>query len=212
MNVGHYSLGEKRGRVSGDVRYTTHTYVQPNILAVCGQFCDSYCGDTSVCYGGWTWYSSLIFMLRITDQYFWNFVFGFFFVVLAVLGVIILDTEARMSLADMSAFEVALLVLATWRLTLLLGSDTATKWFREQFYDLKKIGKGLSFELPKAGPRRVILDTLTNPVRSSVWIGASLTFCFLLSSMMVYPLLFLAVSGLVIIVNEFVGWLQGSGE
>lgn len=151
-------------------------------------------------------------MIRITDQYFWNFIFSLFFLVLVILGVIILDTEARISLTDLSVFEISLLVLATWRLTLLLGSDTATKWFREQFYDVKKVGRGYTFEVPKTGPRRVFLDLLTNPVRSSVWLGASLTFFYLLSEIIFYPLLFLAVASLVVIVNEGVGWLQSQGE
>lgn len=150
-------------------------------------------------------------MIRITDQYFWNFVFGFFFFVLVVLGVIILDTEARMSLAELTMFEVSLLVLATWRLTLLLGSDTALRWFREQFYDVKKAGKSYTFEMPKVGPRRTFIDVLTNPARSSVWIGASLTFCYLLSDILFYPLLFLSIAALVVIVNEVVGWLQSQG-
>lgn len=150
-------------------------------------------------------------MIRITDQYFWNFIFSFFFLILVILGIIILDTEARMSLTELTMFEVGILVLATWRLTLLLGSDTATRWFREQFYDIKKVGKSYTFEIPKVGPRRVFLDVVTNPVRSSVWIGASLTFCYLLSDIMFYPLLFLAIASLVVIVNEVVGWLQSQG-
>jgi len=193
------------------MRYTTATYVQPNLLEVCGQFCDCHCGHLGFCYGGWAWNTKLNSMIRITDQYFWNFVFGLFFVVLVILAVIILDTEARISLIELSVFEVGVIVLATWRLTLLLSSDTATKWFREQFYDIKKVGKMNTFEHPKVGPRRVFLDAITNPVRSSVWIGAGLTFWYLLSDVVFYPLLFLAIASLVVIVNEVVGWLQSQG-
>jgi len=151
-------------------------------------------------------------MIRITDQYFWNFIFGIFFLILVILGSIILETEARMTFGDLTFLDIALLTLATWRLTLIFGTDTATKWFREQFYDLKKVGKGYSFELPKVGPRRVFLDALVNPIRSSVWIGALLTFCYLLSDVLFYPLLFLSIAALVIIVQAIVERFGGREE
>jgi Protein of unknown function (DUF1360) len=95
-------------------------------------------------------------MIKITDQYFWNFVFLAFFGFLLIMATIILDTESRIPLSALSKFDLAVIVLASWRLTRLFSSDTTTKFFREQFYDLKKTTRTITLEKPVAGPRRTI--------------------------------------------------------
>ena len=103
-------------------------------------------------------------MIRITDQYFWNFVFTIFFLILVVMGAIILETESRIRLTELSLTDYVLVTLASWRLTRLFVYDAITKFFREQFWDVVKVGKGFSLEKPKVGPRRTIADLL-----SCVW-------------------------------------------
>lgn len=133
-------------------------------------------------------------MLRITDQYFWNFVFLVFFVILVVLGAIILQTESRIPLDSLSLTDYVLLTLATWRLTRLFVYDAVTKFVREQFWDVKKVGKGYQLEKPKVGPRRTIADLFDCPWCMGVWMAATITFLYLLTSYMIFPVALLAIS------------------
>lgn len=133
-------------------------------------------------------------MIRITDQYFWNFVFTLFFVVLVVLGTIILETETRIPFADLELIDFALITLATWRVVRLFVYDAVTKWFREQFWDVKKVGRSFELVKPKVGPRRTLADLLSCPWCFGVWAGAMVTFFYLLTPYAVYPIIFLAIS------------------
>ncbi len=133
-------------------------------------------------------------MIRITDQYFWNFVFGLFFLVLVTVGAIVLETESRIPFDELTFTDFALMTLATWRLTRLFVYDTVMKWFREQFYDVKKVGKGYTLEKPKFGARRTIADLITCPWCFGLWAGASVTFFYLLTPYAVYFALFLSIS------------------
>jgi hypothetical protein len=56
-------------------------------------------------------------MIKVTDQYFWNLVFLVFFLGLVVMGSIIIATESRIDLADLTVVDYVLLTLATWRVT-----------------------------------------------------------------------------------------------
>lgn len=133
-------------------------------------------------------------MIRITDQYFWNFVFTVFFVILVVMGTIILETESRITLIDISLTDYILITLATWRVTRLFVYDTVTKWIREQFWDVKKVGKGYQLDKPKVGPRRTLADLFDCPWCVGVWAAAIITFFYLLTPYMIFPVAFLAVS------------------
>ncbi len=133
-------------------------------------------------------------MIRITDQYFWNFVFTLFFIVLVVLGTIILETESRIPLTDLQLIDFVLITLATWRLVRLFVYDAVTKWFREQFFDVKKTGRKLELVKPKVGPRRTLADLLSCPWCFGVWASAMVTFFYLLTPYAVYPVIFLAIS------------------
>lgn len=124
------------------------------------------------------------------------------------MAVIILDTESRLAPTAVSTGEWVILVLAIWRAGRLVSSDVTTKWFREQFYDLKKLGKGMALEKPKSGSRRAILDIINSPWSLSLWLGSVLTFCFLVSEYFFYPLLFLALSGGVGFLEAILGFLQ----
>lgn len=133
--------------------------------------------------------------MRVTDQYFWNFIFTIFFVLLVVMGAIILETEARIPLMDLELTDYVLITLASWRLTRLFVYDAVTKWFREQFWDAKKVGKGHRLEKPKVGPRRTLADLLDCPWCFGVWATATITFFYLITPYAVFPVVLLALAG-----------------
>jgi len=136
-------------------------------------------------------------MLKITEQYFWNFVFLTFFFVLVIVGSIILETESRFLVSDITWFDAVLVVLGAWRLTRFVTSDSTTKFFREQFYDLKKTTRSLTLEVPTTGVRRAILEVLLNPWNISLGVGALVIFVYALTPYAVYPIALLALSGVV---------------
>jgi Protein of unknown function (DUF1360) len=133
-------------------------------------------------------------MIRLTDQYFWNFVFMMFFLVLVIMGTIILESESRILLTELSLTDYVLVTLASWRLTRLFVYDAILRFFREQFWDVVKVGKGFQLEKPKVGPRRTIADLLSCPWCFGVWASATVIFFYLLTPYAVFPVLFLAVS------------------
>jgi len=133
-------------------------------------------------------------MIRITDHYFWSFVFATFFVILLIMGVIILETEARIPLAELALVDYVLITLATWRLTRLFVYDSITKFIREQFWEVKKIGKGYQLEKPKVGPRRVLAESFECPWCVSVWVAATVTFFYLLTPYALFPVILLAIA------------------
>lgn len=146
-------------------------------------------------------------MIKITEQYFWNFVFLTFFLFLLIMATIILETEARMAWTELTLFDGVLLVLGTWRLTRFFSSDSTTKFLREQLYDLKKTARSYTLEVPTTGVRRTILEILLNPWNLSLGLGALVTFCYLLTAYTVYPLFLLALSGLVGILDSGTNFL-----
>ena len=133
-------------------------------------------------------------MIRITDQYFWNFVFGLFFLALIIMGAIILETETRIPFDKLTLVDFTLITLSSWRLTQLFLFDHITKWFREQFYNVKKVGKGYLLEKPKTGPRRTIADFLSYQWVFTLWMSAVMTFVYLLTPYAYYFAIFLALS------------------
>ena len=133
-------------------------------------------------------------MIRLTDQYFWNIVFSIFFLVMAAMGAIILETESRVPLTELSLIDFALITLASWRVTRLFVYDEVTKFLREQFWDVKKVGRGYQLDKPKTGPRRTLADLFSCPWCFGIWSSAMVIFCYLISEYMVFPVIMLAVS------------------
>jgi hypothetical protein len=133
-------------------------------------------------------------MIRITDQYFWNFVFACFFLILVVMGTIILDSEARIPLLELTLTDYVLITLAAWRVTRLFIYDAITKFIREQFWDAKKVGRGYRLEKPKTGPRRTVADLLSCPWCFGIWASASVLFFYLLTPYAIFPVAVLALS------------------
>lgn len=132
-------------------------------------------------------------MFRVTDQYFWNFVFAVFFLIMVVMGAIILDGETRIPFEELSLTDYVLMSLATWRLTRLFVYDAITKFFREQFWDVVKVGKGFALEKPKFGPRRTLADLLSCPWCFGMWAAATVVFFYLLTPFAIFPVTLLAI-------------------
>lgn len=133
-------------------------------------------------------------MIRITDQYFWNFVFSVFFLAILVMVVIILETESRFLETGLQPIDYILMMLATWRLVRLFVYDTVTKFIREQFWDLEKVGRKHELVKPKEGPRRTLADLFGCPSCVSVWVGTIVVFFYMLTPYAFVPILLLAVS------------------
>lgn len=151
-------------------------------------------------------------MIKITDQYFWNFVFLTFLGLLVVMATIILDTESRMALTDLGLLDALLIILSSWRLMRLISTDTTTKFFREQFYELKKTVKSYSLKAPEAGPQRTILEIILSPASLSIGSVFLVTFVYLLTSYAVFPLLLLAFSGVILLLEEGMRFLAQKTE
>ncbi len=132
-------------------------------------------------------------MFRVTDQYFWNFIFSTFFLIMVVLGAIILDGETRIPFEELSLTDYVLMSLATWRLTRLFVYDAITKFIREQFWDVVKVGKGFVLEKPKFGPRRTLADLLSCPWCFGMWAAATVIFFYLLTPFAVFPIMLLSI-------------------
>jgi len=133
-------------------------------------------------------------MLRVTDQYFWNFVFSAFFLLLVIMGAIILETESRIPLTELSIIDYVLITLASWRLTRLFVYDTITRFVREQFLDIKKVGRGYQLEKPKVGPRRTLADLFSCPWCFAMFASATVTFFYLMTAYAIFPVVLLAIA------------------
>ncbi len=149
-------------------------------------------------------------MIRITDQYFWNFIFLVFFLALVVMAMIILDTESRFLEAGLQPIDYVLMTLATWRLIRLFAYDIITRFFREQFWDLKKVGRGYELVKPATGPRRTIADLLGCPACLGIWMGSTVVFFYLLTPYAMIPVVILAISAVALFLQN-VGTLVANG-
>lgn len=133
-------------------------------------------------------------MFKVTDQYLWNIAFSVFFLILLTMGVIILETESRLTLADLRVVDYVLMILATWRLVRLFTYDTATRFLREQFLDFVKVGDGYELVKPERGPRRTLADLFSCPSCISIWMASLVVFFYLLTPYTIVPVIILSVS------------------
>ena len=148
-------------------------------------------------------------MIRITNQYIWNIIFLLFFMMLVTMGVIILDTEARIAYIELTLFDFTLITLATFRLIRLFVYDALTKFFREQFWDAKEVRGKIMLTKPKSGPRRTIADLLSCPWCFGVWASAMVIFFYLLTPLAYFPVLILAIAGVatwIQLLTNMIGW------
>lgn len=139
--------------------------------------------------------------MRFTNQYFWHIIFIFLFILYAGYATYFL----RDRLLYVTPFEFIILSLATFRLTRLMVYDRITAFFREQFYNLK----GGKLVEPERGPRRALNDLVTCPWCFGLWAGATVVFCYYLTPLSWFPILFLAIAGLGAffqILANMIGW------
>lgn len=120
--------------------------------------------------------------------------FSVFFLLLVVMGAIILETEARLDWMGLGVFDYTIMLLASWRLTRLFVYDNITRFIREQFLDVVKVGRGYKLETPKAGPRRLLAELFQCPWCTSVWTSAFVVFVYMLTPYAVFPLVLLGLS------------------
>lgn len=126
------------------------------------------------------------------------------------MGAIILASEASISPVDLTLFDLALISLASFRVIRLFVYDAITKFFREQFYNVKvsKAGKE-TLHKPAKGPRRTLADLLGCPWCFGVWATAMVTFFYLLTPVAFFPILILALSAVATWLQLFtnlIGW------
>ena len=136
-------------------------------------------------------------MIRFTDQYIWNIVFIFFYVCLLVMACIILQTEARISYHELQLTDFVLITLASFRVTRLFVYDSMTKFLREQFYDAKIVRNKVTLVKPGGGPRRTLADLTSCPWCFGIWATTLVLFFYLLTSFAYIPVMILALSSLV---------------
>ena len=147
--------------------------------------------------------------MRITDQYFWNVIFLFFFSALVFMGAVILESLAYKKFDTLAVIDYILIILASMRVVRLVIYDKIFAFFREQFYDVvEQKGKVLLVK-PVNGPRRTLVDLLTCPWCFGVWATAMVTFFYMLTPYAIYPILILALSSVVTflqILSNLIGW------
>jgi hypothetical protein len=151
-------------------------------------------------------------MIRLTDQYVWSVVFSIFFLLLVVMGSIILATEARIPWPELTLVDYALMTLATWRLTRLFVYDTITRFLREQFMNLKKVGRGYRLEAPTRGPRRVLHELFSCPWCTSVWLALVVVFLYQITAYAYLLIVLLALSAVAAFLQIIANWVGHNAE
>ena len=148
-------------------------------------------------------------MIRFTDQYIWNIFFIFFYVCLLVMACIILQSEAHIAYGELQLTDMVLITLASFRVTRLFVYDSMTKFFREQFYDAKIVRNKVTLVKPGGGPRRTLADLMSCPWCFGIWATSLVIFFYLLTPIAYIPVLILALSSLVSmlqILANMIGW------
>ena len=111
------------------------------------------------------------------------------------MGAIILETEARIPLTELTLVDYVLITLASWRLIRLFVYDSITRFKREQFMEVVKVGRtGYRLEPPKGGAKRALYEIFACPWCFGVWAVAMVSFLYLISPYTVYLVLILALS------------------
>jgi len=139
-------------------------------------------------------------------------VFSVFFLILVIMGAIILETEARLAWAELTTFDYIIMLLASWRLTRLFVYDNITRFVREQFKDVVKVGRGYRLETPKSGPRRLLSELFECPWCTSVWTSTIVVFLYLLTEYAVFPFVLLGLSAVASFLQISTNWLGHNAE
>lgn len=134
-------------------------------------------------------------MQRPYDQYFWNAVIGVLYISLVVYGVVVLDARAYLGFALLDVADIALISLASFRLTRLFVYDHATKFVREFFYDSGYIHGEQVLTKPPRGLRRTLADLFSCPWCFGVWAATGVTFAYLATPYAYVPVVIFSVAG-----------------
>lgn len=138
------------------------------------------------------------------EQNVWNIGFTVFYaVLLLVMMVVLFRLEGSLPTA-ISFFDVALIVLATFRLIRLFVYDKVMRWFRDLFASAKR------------GPAKTLSDLLGCPWCLGLWMGTFVVFFyFLLPDIAWFIILILAVSSLASVFQllaNLIGWSAERGK
>jgi hypothetical protein len=136
-------------------------------------------------------------MIRFTDQYIWNIFFILFYLALLGMACIILMSESHIPFSELTHTDFVLITLASLRLTRMFVYDSMTKFLREQFYDVKIVRTKITLVKPGGGPRRTLADLMSCPWCFGVWATSTVVFFYLLTPYAYIPVLILALSSLV---------------
>lgn len=122
---------------------------------------------------------------------------------------IILETEATKSYESLVFVDYVLMTLASFRFVRFVVYDKMTAFFREQFYDVTEYKGSTVLVKPESGPRRTLADLITCPWCFGVWAVFMVSFFYLFTAYAFYPILLLALSGVVSllqIIANLIGW------
>ena len=147
--------------------------------------------------------------MRVTDQYFWNVVFLIFFLCLAFMATVILESESYKLYSDLTLFDYALISLASFRIIRMVVYDTMFAFVREQFFDATEYKGKVILVKPERGPRRTLADLITCPWCFGVWSAAMVSFFYLLTPYAFFPVMFLALSAVASflqLLSNLIGW------
>ena len=147
------------------------------------------------------------------DQAIWNFIFTVFFLGLVVLGMRVLYTAGQLPLT-INLFDLALIVLATFRLIRLFVYDKIMLWFRDLFWQkitvVDELGGSVTIKQKRSdGPFRTISDLLGCPWCFGVWASFFVCFFYYITPFAWFPILFLAIAGVATFVQllaNMIGW------
>lgn len=117
------------------------------------------------------------------EQYFWNFIFTLFFLVLAVFSAYFLKSQGKIFL-DVPVFDFILLLFATFRLIRLFVYDSVTNYIRDFFRKFK------------SGPGKTVFNIISCPWCTGVWIALAVSFFYFLAPFSRYFLLIIALSAI----------------
>lgn len=148
------------------------------------------------------------------DQNLWNLIFTVFFVVIVLASIKLLYALDRPIALPMPVFDFILIALATMRLTRLFVYDAVTRFFRDFFVirTEEKMPDGTAMIIRreyKGGPLRTLSHLLGCPWCTAMWFAFFVTFCYYLTPLAYYVIVFLAIAALASIVQitaNMIGW------
>jgi hypothetical protein len=157
---------------------------------------------------------------RIDDQDFWNVIYSALFLVFCFVLVKILISVRGSLPTVISLFDVALITLATFRLTRLFVYDKITRFVRDFFFLAPEsyTEEGVTYFAKKErmhGPLRTVYELLTCPWCFSVWAATVVVFFYFLSPTAWLPILILAISGVASVMQitaNAIGWAAENGK